>query len=153
MISRNEDIQAALVSKNEHDQIGRAVVVLVNKYPELPVDTVWYESIQPTAPSMTVSAVQGTYITQPYIDGSYEAAYPFKILYRIAPGGSIDKRLKADELLNDIADWLTMQTPALAGGEKFLEIERDTLSAVVDQYEGGEEDHQTFLTLRYKVYP
>lgn len=153
MSFRDDNKPMELVSKDENDQVGRSVVVLVNEYPELPVDAVRFESIEPDAPSMTVSTVQGTYKTQEYINGSYEAEYPFKLLYRIAPGNSIDKRLKADELLNDMGDWLTRKTADLGGKKQFLRITRDTQSAVADQYNTGEEDHQIFLTLQYKVNP
>lgn len=153
MSFRDDDRPMELVSKAESDQIARAVVVLVNTYQDLPVPVIRYESIEPDAPSMTVSAVQGTYKTQEYINGSYEAEYPFKLLYRIAPGNSIDKRLQADELLNDMGDWLTKQTADLGEKKQFLRITRDTQSAVADQYNTGEEDHQIFLTLQYKVNP
>lgn len=47
-----------------------------------------------------LSTIQGTYITRRYILGGYQAEYQFKLIYRIKPGDSIDKRLEADELLN-----------------------------------------------------
>lgn len=153
MSFRDDDRPMELVSKAESDQVARAVMVLVNAYPELPVPAVRYESIEADASSMTVSAVQGTYKTQEYINGSYEATYPFKLLYRIAPGNSIDKRLQADEFLNNIGDWLTKQMADLGEKKQFLRITRDTQSAVADQYITGEEDHQIFLTLQYKVNP
>lgn len=150
-IRYKDESQIELVSKNENDQIARSVVILVNSYPDLPVDIVRYEQIEETAPSMTISAIQATYKVEEFITGTYIAEFPFKILYRISPGRSMDKRLEADELLNNIGDWLTKQTANLGEGKTFLGISRDTQSVIEQQYSGGEEDHQIFLTLQYKV--
>lgn len=49
--------------------------------------------------AMALSTIQGTYITKQYILGGYQAEYQFKLIYRIKPGNSNDRRLEADELL------------------------------------------------------
>ena len=78
------------------------MLVWANTFPEKPVAVIKYEFLDVDEAAgddtaMTLSTIQGTYITQRYIIGGYQAEYQFKIIYRIKPGDSNNKRLQADE--------------------------------------------------------
>ena len=100
---------------------------------------------------MALSTIQGTYIVKKYILGGYQAEYQFKIIYRIKPGNSNDKRLKADEMLNQFGDWARTQKPDLGDGINSLKVEPTTQSSKFAAYEDGYEDYQILMKLLYEV--
>ena len=81
----------------------------------------------------------------------HQAEYQFKIIYRIKPGNSNDKRLSADELLNRFGDWARAESPDLGEGVKPLRIEPTTQSSKFAAYEDGYEDYQILMKLTYEV--
>lgn len=101
---------------------------------------------------MALSTIQAAYIVQKYILGGYQAKYQFKVIYRMKPGNSNDKRLKADELLNALGDWAASETPPNIGdGRRVIRIEPTTRSSLFAVYENGDEDHQILMKMNYEV--
>lgn len=100
---------------------------------------------------MAVSAIQGASITARYITGGHRGEYQYKVIYRIKPGNSMDKRLKADELLNRLGDWATQNKPNLGEGITVIRNAPTSRSALFAAYDNGDEDHQILMTLTYEV--
>ena len=65
----------------------------------------------------------------------------------------MDKRLKADELLNRLGDWASGQTPDIGEGLSVQTLEPTTRSSLYGMFENGDEDHQIFMRLLYDVKP
>lgn len=144
----------SLVAQEEVDKISRSMLVWANTFPEKPVTVIRYEflSVDGTEEtSMALSTIQGTYITRRYIIGGYQAEYQFKVIYRIKPGTSNDKRLQADEMLNRFGDWARTQKPDLGEGINALKVEPTTQSSKFAAYEDGYEDYQILMRLTYEV--
>lgn len=144
----------SLVAQEEADKISRSMLVWANAFPEKPVTVIRYEflSVDGTEEtSMALSTIQGTYVTRRYIIGGYQAEYQFKIIYRIKPGNSNDKRLQADEMLNRFGDWARTQKPDLGEGINALKVEPTTQSSKFAAYEDGYEDYQILMRLTYEV--
>ena len=102
MNSEKKEKPRMLAATEEVDKISRSMLVWANTFPEKPVDIIKYEFLsadQGDETGMALSTIQGTYITKRFILGGYQAEYQFKLIYRIKPGRSNDKRLEADELL------------------------------------------------------
>lgn len=111
-----------------------------------------FEFLPADAPAMALSTIQAAYIVQKYILGGYQAEYQFKIIYRIKPGNSNDKRLKADETLNALGDWAASKEPPNIGdGRRVIRIEPTTRSSLFAVYENGDEDHQILMKMNYEV--
>lgn len=144
-----------LVALDEEDQISRYVLKWLNTFPNIPdsIDTIKYEFLEDDSPGMALSTVQGAYVVERNIIGGYTAEYTFKLIYRIKPGNSMDKRLKADELLNSMGDWASNQKPYIGDGLNVQGVEPTTRSSLFGMYENGDEDHQIFMRLLYKVNP
>lgn len=144
-----------LVAKVEEDQIVRNLMEWINNFPDIPKgiynETIQYEQLADDRPAMAVSSIQGTYITRRYIGGGHQAEYQFKVIYRIKPLTSNDKRLMADELLDKIGGWAMGQKPDLGEGINVIRIEPTTRSTLFAAYENGDEDHQILMKLTYKV--
>lgn len=145
------------VAGAENDQVSRKLLSWLNECPSIPEDIgiIGFEYLTAT-PSMALSTIQAAYITRKYLLGGYQAEYQFKLIYRIKPGDSIDKRLKADETLNTIADWAELyggvnNSPYIGDGKRVIGIEATTRSSVFAMYEGGEEDHQILMKMNYEV--
>lgn len=141
-----------LAAFQDVDQISRYMLVWANTFPDKPVDVIKYEFLDVDGgeeTSMALSTIQGTYITKQYLSGDYVAEYQFKIIYRIKPGTSNDKRLKADEMLNQFGDWARTQKPDLGDGIMPLQIEPTTQSSKFAAYEDGYEDYQILMKLTY----
>lgn len=147
-----ENESVSLVAKAEEDQISRKMMTWINSFPELPVAIINYEQLRDDEASMALSTIQSTYITNRDILGGHEAEYQFKIVYRIKPGNSNDKRLSADELLNRLGDWAAENPPNLGENIWVQRIEPTTRSSLFAAYDNGDEDHQILLTMDYEVH-
>ena len=136
----------------EEDQVSRKLLVWLNTFPDKPVDLIRFEFLTEDTAAMALSTIQATYIVRKYILGGYEAEYQFKIIYRMKPDNSNDKRLKADELLNALGDWAAAQTPPNIGdGRRVIRIEPTARSSMFAVYENGDEDHQILMKMNYEV--
>lgn len=141
-----------LATFQEVDQISRYMLVWANTFPDKPVDVIKYEFLDVDSgeeSGMALSTIQGIYITKQYLSGDYLAEYQFKIIYRIKPGNSNDKRLKSDEMLNRFGDWARTQKPDLGDGIRTILIEPTTQSSKFAAYEDGYEDYQILMKLTY----
>ena len=151
-----ENKPVLLVEKSEEDKVSRNMVIWANTFPDLPDDlsgdiAINFEYLVADFPCMALSTIQSTYILKRYILGGYQAEYQFKIIYRIKPGKSIDKRLKADELLDRFGDWARTQRPYIGDNMRVLRIEANTRSSMFAVYENGDEDHQILMKMTYEV--
>lgn len=152
----SDEKRRSLVAAEEADKISRSMSVWANTFPGKPVAVIRYEFLDidektGDETAMALSTIQGTYITQRYILGGYQAEYQFKIIYRIKPGNSNDKRLQADEMLNRFGDWSMTQKPDLGEGINALRVEPTTQSSKFAEYEDGYEDYQILMRLTYEV--
>ena len=139
------------MSAAEEDQVSRKLLVWLNKFPDKPVDLIRFEFLPADTEAMALSTIQAAYIVQKYILGGYQAEYQFKVIYRLKPGNSNDKRLKADELLNAIGDWANGQKPDIGDDKRVISMEPTTRSSLFAMYENGDEDHQILMKLNYEV--
>lgn len=134
------------------DQVSRKLLVWLNTFPDKPVDLIRFEFLPAETECMALSTIQAAYIVKRYILGGYQAEYQFKVIYRVKPGNSNDKRLKADELLNALGDWAESETPPDIGeGRRVIRIEPTTRSSLFAMYENGDEDHQILMKMNYEV--
>lgn len=140
------------VSAAEEDQVSRKLLAWLNTFPSKPVDLIRFEFLPADTEAMALSTIQAAYITKKYILGGYQAEYQFKLIYRVKPGNSNDKRLKADELLNELGDWAaSAPRPDIGEGRKVIRVEPTTRSSMFAPYENGDEDHQILMKLTYEV--
>ena len=140
-----------LAPAEEEQRISRSIMAWINTYTNLPVAIVNFEQLRADAASMAVSTIQAAYIVRRYITGGHEGEYQFKLIYRLKPGNSNDERLKADELLNAIADWARSNKPSLGSGVRVIKCEATTRGGLFAVYENGDEDHQILFKLNYEV--
>lgn len=150
-----------LVAAEEEDKISRNVLIWLNTFPDIPdsvlagnpMTPINFEFLTDNRPCMALSTIQSPYILDRYILGGYKAEYQFKVIYRIIPGAtsSPDKRLKADELLDRLGDWVSRGKPDLGPGIRALKVEATTRSSLFAMYENGDEDHQILMKLTYEV--
>ena len=139
------------VSSVEEDQVSRKLLVWLNTFPEKPVDLIRFEFLPADTEAMAMSTIQAAYIVRKYILGGYQAEYQFKLIYRVKPGSSMDKRLKADETLNALGDWVSGKRPDIGEGKRVISIEPTTRSSMFAVYVNGDEDHQILMKLNYEV--
>lgn len=147
------DKQKRLVSAEEEQDIARKMMVWANTFSDddMPAATINYEFLAADSASMALSVIQGAYITRKYILGGHEAEYQFKIIIRIKPSGSNDKRLKADAVLNRFGEWAMQNHPNLGDGIRVRDVEISSRAAVFAVYDGGWEDHQILMKMTYEV--
>lgn len=151
MASTNKTV--SLVPAGEQDRISRVLLGWLNEYPEKPVSVINFEFVSDGEPGMALSTIQAAYKIRNYILGGYQAQYQFKIIYRVQPGNSNNKRLQADEILNAMGDWASERKdlPNLGDGIRCLKIEANTRSSLFGRYENGDEDHQILMNMFYEV--
>lgn len=145
--------QKRLVSAEEEQDISRKMMIWANSFldDDMPAATINYEFLAADSASMALSAIQGAYITRKFILGGHEAEYQFKIIARIIPGSSNDKRLKCDAMLNRFGDWAAENWPDLGKNVRVRHVEPVSRAALYARYEDGTEDHQILMKLTYEV--
>ena len=153
MVSEKDKRQIA--TSAEVDKISRAMLVWANQVPNKPVSVIKYEFLTvddgADETGMALSTIQGTYIVKRFICGGYRGEYQFKLIYRIKPGNSNDRRLQADELLNRFGDWARENLPDLGKDIRALRVEPTTQSSKFAAYDDGYEDYQILMKLTYEV--
>jgi len=150
-----------LVAAEEEDKISRNVLIWLNTFPDIPdavmagnpLTPINFEFLTENKPCMALSTIQAPYIVARYICSGYKAEYQFKVIYRIIPGttSSPDKRLKADELLDRLGDWVSRGKPDLGPEIRALRVEATTRASLFAMYENGDEDHQILMKMTYEV--
>lgn len=142
-----------LVSAEEEQDISRKMMVWANSFTDedMPSAAIDYEFLPADSTGMALSLIQGTYITRKYIMGGHEAEYQFKLIARIIPGNSNDKRLRADAMLNRFGDWAAKNYPSLGDGVRVRRMESASRAAIFARYEDGTEDHQILMKMTYEV--
>lgn len=145
--------QKKLVSAEEEQDISRKMMIWANSFSDddMPAATINYEFIAADSAGMALSTIQGAYITRKYLLGGHEAEYQFKIIARIIPGTSNDKRLKADAVLNRFGDWAMQNYPSLGDGIRVRRMETASRAAMFARYDDGTEDHQILMKMTYEV--
>ena len=145
--------QKKLVSAEEEQDISRKMMVWANSFSDddMPAATINYEFLAADSAGMALSVIQGAYITRKYLLGGHEAEYQFKIIARIFPGTSNDKRLKADAVLNRFGDWEMQNYPSLGDGIRVRRMETASRATMFARYEGGAEDHHILMKMTYEV--
>lgn len=145
--------QKRLVSAEEEQDISRKIMVWANSFTDedMPAATINYEFMPADSTGMALSLIQGTYITRKYIMGGHEAEYQFKLIARIIPGSSNDKRLRVDAMLNRFGDWAAKNYPSLGDGVRVRRMESASRAAMFARYEDGSEDHQILMKMTYEV--
>ena len=145
--------QKKLVSAEEEQDISRKMMIWANSFSDddMPAATINYEFIAADSAGMALSTIQGAYITRKYLLGGHEAEYQFKIIARIFPGTSNDKRLKADAVLNRFGDWAMQNYPSLGDGIRVRRMATASRATMFARYEGGAEDHHILMKMTYEV--
>lgn len=137
------------IEGQEADRVSRLLLIWLNRWPDKPVRRIEYEYLDDEE-SMALSLVQGAYKSGEYILGGYEAAYQFKVVYRLS-ANTIDRRLSADEKLNALSDWITSSAPPVLGDNiTRVKFTANARSALFGRYDDGTEDHQILMTMTYE---
>lgn len=148
----NETKARVLVSSEEQEEISRRVIKWLDTWPDRPPETgrFEFETLKEGKTCLALSTIQSAYKVLEYITGGYKAEYQFKIIYRVIPGNSTDKRLQADALLNKLGTWATQNKPDLYPLVS-VRVEPTTQASLFAMYENGDEDHQILMKLTYEV--
>lgn len=132
--------------------MSRAVRKWLNTYPNKPLSKLDFEWLGKSS-GLCISTIQAAYKTKQFIDGTYQAQYQFKIIYRTTATDA-DERITADEVLDQYGEWAETNSTLLRftdGVHVVKKVKRDTAAALFARYEGDVEDHQILLTLLYEV--
>ena len=136
------------------DQIPRNLLIWLNTYPDLPVSVMKYDTNLPAdSIGMVMSPIQASNNLRKDILGNVigDGEYQFKLIYRIKPGTSNDKRIQADELLSNIGIWAMDKKPYIGENLSVVEISATVNATSFGMYENGDEDHQILMKLTYEV--
>lgn len=131
--------------------MSRAVRKWLNMYPNKPLTKLDFEWLGDSS-GLCISTIQAAYKTKQFIDGTYQAQYQMKIIYRTTAKNA-DERMTADEVLDKYGAWAEANSGSLviADGITVKKVKGDTAAALFARYEGDVEDHQILLTLTYEV--
>lgn len=144
----NQNEQPRIVTP-EAEQVARAVRAWLNTNPDLPESMVDVAFLGEEG-GLAILTTQAAYKTREYICGGYEAQYQFDIYYRTIPT-TVNERLAADEILNNLATWAEVHKPELPDVCKNARVYRTTNAALVSVMQNGAEDHNIQMMIKYEV--
>ena len=149
MVSENKPLP--LASGEENSEITRRVLGWLNGFPGLPVKLIDFENLQADRECMALHIPTGAAIRKRYILGGHQGELSFILIYRCKPD-TVDKRLKAVELLDALGDQAAANLPGLNLGSdtRALGIEVTTRAALAGRNDNGDEEFQIFLKLIYE---
>ena len=98
--------------------------------------------------SMSILNTKGELVIKEYCDGSCDMRYPFVLIYRSTEIDT-DGKLKAQQLIDDVADWLTApeNLPEIEGVQVQKISRADTCTLVSEDEDGA--DFQGSFALEY----
>lgn len=145
-----DDNKRQPVSRQEQEQVARALLDWLSQYDALPCP-IEFEYLPKDAAGMALTVVQSTK-TEEYITGDYNVSYQFGIWYRSQSGDS-DDRLNAVALLDGLADWAERQEvpPDLGPQRTVSHFATNAAAALAAAYNDGSEDYQVLMTMDYEV--
>ena len=150
----------------EQQMLAIAVQKLLESFPELPKEIqksgVAFQRLQPDRLCMGFAPVAGAIKTKEYLDGSYDAQFPFQLIYRTMPSTD-SERFDRYNLIDKIALWLEggvledaegnsyqlKSYPILSDDREITNIEATTLTTLINRSESGYEDYQGLFRVEY----
>lgn len=158
-MSENQN-QVELLSVEEQDAIGKALFSLIKNYPGLNKIAVKYGDIGDN--TIGIYAQSDAIVTKRYINGVFNAQFPFRLLYRSKPTTDND-RIAREETLGKLAGWLCKKNvaignkvyaldsyPLLSDGRKITEIEQLKTVSLAGRLADGNVDYFVNMCLYYK---
>lgn len=98
--------------------------------------------------SMSILNTKGESVIEKYCDGGCEMRYPFKLIYR-SPEIDTQGKLAAQELFDDVAEWLTKaENLPETEDARVQKIERDNTCALTSD-DGNTVTFQADFSLEY----
>lgn len=138
-----------ILNITEQSIVSKALVLLFNQYPSLPVDHVEFNMV--AEEGIGIIPMKGALILEENIIGGYKAQYPFQIIYSSKPSTS-NKRIERQNVVDLIAEWAENpeQYPPLDGNREIEEIERTSTANMIYRDDAGIEKYQITMNLTYR---
>ncbi len=100
--------------------------------------------------SMSILNTKGELVIEEYCDGSCDMQYPFALIYR-SPEIDTAGKLAAQELIDNVADWLTdEENLPVVEGVQVQKISRADTCALISEDEDGATFQGSFALEYYK---
>lgn len=141
-MGNNQQEEIKPLSSKEYDAIGEALFELINGYPRLPDGVkLDYQSIDGINHIGFFTAPDGKYLFES-VTGGFEAQLSFDIMYKCS-ATSNGQRLRAEEFLNDIAEYLSEKPyPSLTAGRT---IEKISMNSTTYRSKAEEDGSVTYV--------
>ena len=114
------------------------------------VTTLGFAGMDAKKRSISILNTKGELVIEEYCDGSCDMQYPFALIYR-SPELDTAGKLAAQELIDDVADWLTDEKnlPSI-DGVQVQKISRADTCALISEDEDGATFQGSFALEYYK---
>lgn len=148
------DNQKEPLSIAEQSIISKAVLELVNCFPDMPKGVkVEYQYISDSAP-IAVFSMQGAVKMEEYLgfpgEEKFDGQFPFFMLFRCKPT-STQQRIQKQNFLDKLGEWLEKQEyPSMTGNRTITEIKRTSTTFLSGREENGTEEYQCNFNLIYE---
>ena len=148
----NDEKPRLAIPPYEHEQISRGLLAWINQYPEFPPDVKRFnfEFLDADKPGMMLSTIPSAYIVKKYWGGDYKAEYQFILVYRGQPSND-NERLKMNEMLNTIGEWIKKRRdkPNIGEGKQVIKFVTNENSTLIRRFDNKDEDYQIAMTMTY----
>jgi len=137
------------MSTGEEEQIRTKMFLYFSECPHIPAGiSLKYGDLVEDSIGFFSRQGSGAYLKK-YVDGTFEAQYPFFLRYRAKPTSN-NSRLKAEEILTQVAGWMCARKnyPALEDNRAVEDIDAGNVY-IVGKDDDGSVDYQVNMTLNY----
>lgn len=161
-----KEMMLSSASASEQQMIAVAVQEILESFPELPEEIrksgIAFQRLRPDRLCMGFASMPGATKTREYLDGSYDAQFPFQLIYRTMPTTDAE-RFERYNLIDRVALWLEGNEledaegkryclkgyPPLSDGREITGITATTLTTLINRSESGYEDYQGLFRVNY----
>lgn len=157
-----------MITKTELQDIQETMINLINRFPELPSevkrDGILFEQMKPKSICMCLSTITTPYKIKSYINGSYIARYPFRLLLQTMDTTN-EERIASQAILSKIGEWFEGRTiarsdgtiyemgeyPKLSDKREIIKLYKNTLPKIIQRLPANIEVIEARYTAEYYV--
>lgn len=146
--------EAKALSVSDADNIYKAVLEMVMKYPSYPEmfeasnQTVKWDSINTDA-SIGLFSLPGAIYLKEYVSGSYKAQFPFRIVYKSSPTSN-KTTMEAQILVENLAKYLEKCTATFK--DKHIKLEKIVRTSPVSELGTKEKEKAYSCTMQLQYF-
>lgn len=146
--------QLEVLSISEQQTVSEALLRMVAEYDGFPATVtdkqIYWQSMDKDKECVGIFTMPGAVYLKKYVSGSFEAQFPFSIMYKCKPGNN-SSRIGKQNMLDSLGAWLEsgIVYPDMSDNRTIQSITRTGTSFLVGNDEAGNNIYKCNFNLKY----